>query len=240
MIGWLVGELYVTTRTPNASKELVMMKTSVNCCAGLLALALALPAGAAEPPANVDLQRTLKGVEDRYNKIQTLQVKFAETYTSRGRARTESGTLYLRKKGKMRWEYSTGKLFVSDGKFIFSYYPDEQRAEKMSMKESDDMRAPLAFLLGDVDFERDFGEYHSKPQGGDALITALPKSDKFPYTEVTFLVAPDFIIRRLEVKLQNNDLMAFTFEGEKKNPLLSDALFEFRPPKGVELEDLTK
>jgi len=214
-----------------------MTKINVPLCAALLALAWAIPGGAAE---SMDLQGTLKGVQDRYNKIQTLQTKFTENLTSRGRTRTDSGTLYLRKKGKMRWEYSTGKLFVSDGKFIFSYYPDEHRAEKMSMKESDDMKAPLAFLLGDVNFERDFGEYRSKPQDGDALITALPKSDKFPYTEVTFLVAPDFIIRRLEVKLQNNDLMVFTFEGEKKNPLLSDALFEFTPPKGVELDDLTR
>ena len=53
----------------------------------------------------------------------------------------------------MRWEYASGKLFISDGKFIYSYYPDEHRAEKMSMKETDDMRAPLAFLLGDVDFD---------------------------------------------------------------------------------------
>ena len=33
---------------------------------------------AAEP---IDLQKTLKGVEDRYNKIQTLQVKFTEKTT---------------------------------------------------------------------------------------------------------------------------------------------------------------
>ena len=50
----------------------------------------------------------------------------------------------------------------------------------------------------------------------------------------------DSTMRRLEVKLQNNDLMVFTFEGEKKNPLLTDALFQFTPPKGVELDDLTK
>ena len=213
-----------------------MTKTGVGFCAALLVLASGMSVGAAEP---VDLQRTLKGVEDRYNKIQTLQVKFTEDYTARGRTRSESGTLYLRKKGKMRWEYSSGKLFVSDGKFIFSCYPDEHRAEKMSMKESDDMKAPLAFLLGDVNFERDFGEYHTKPQDGGMLITALPKSDKFPYTDVTFLVAGDFVMRRLEVRLQNNDLMTFTFEGEKKNPLLTDALFQFTPPKGVELDDLT-
>lgn len=213
-----------------------MIKTSLSYSA-LLALVLAAPGRADQP---VDLQRTLKGVEDRYNKIQTLQVKFAENITSRGRTRSESGTLYLRKKGKMRWEYASGMLFVSDGKFIYSYYPEEHRAEKMSMKESDDMKAPLAFLLGEVNFARDFGEYHSKPQGNDALITALPKSDKFPYTEVTFLIAADSTIRRLEVKLQNNDRIVFTFEGEKKNPLLTDVLFQFTPPKGVELDDLTK
>ena len=208
-----------------------MIKTGVGFLAAFLTL------GAAE---SVDVQRTLKGVEDRYNKIQTLQVQFTEKTTSRGRTRSDSGTLYLRKKGKMRWEYASGMLFVSDGKFIFSYYPEEHRAEKLSMKETDDMRAPLAFLLGEVNFERDFGEYHSKPQDGGALITALPRSDKFPYTEVTFLIAPDSTIRRLEVKLQTNDLMVFTFEGEKKNPLLTDALFQFTPPKGAELDDLTK
>jgi outer membrane lipoprotein carrier protein len=217
-----------------------MTTINVRLCAALVVLTSAIPGGAAESPAPGDLQRTLKGVEDRYNKIQTLQVKFTENLTSRGRTKTDSGTLYLRKKGKMRWEYASGILFVSDAKFIYSYYPDEHRAEKMSMKESDDMKAPLAFLLGDVNFERDFGEYRTKPQDGGVLITALPKSDKFPYTEVTFLVAPDSTMRRLEVKLQNNDLMVFTFEGEKKNPLLTDALFQFTPPKGVELDDLTR
>ena len=191
---------------------------------------------AAEP---LSLQQTLKGVEDRYNKIQTLQVKFTEKTTSRGRTRAESGTLYLRKKGKMRWEYASGMLFVSDGKFIFSYYPEERRAEKMSMKETDDMKAPLAFLLGEVNFDRDFGRYESKPQDGGTLVKALPKSDKFPYTEVTFLIAPDSTIRRLEVKLQTNDLIVFAFEGEKKNPLLTDALFQFTPPKGAQFDDLT-
>ena len=62
----------------------------------------------------VDLQRTQKGVEDRYNKIRTLQVKFTESYTSKGRTHNESGVLYLRKPGKMRWEYASGQLFVSE------------------------------------------------------------------------------------------------------------------------------
>ena len=91
-----------------------MLKTSLSLL-GALGLFCIIPVRAAEP---LDLDRTLKGVEDRYNKIQTLEVKFTESITQRGNTHKESGTLYLRKKGKMRWEYSSGQLFISDGKFI--------------------------------------------------------------------------------------------------------------------------
>jgi chaperone LolA len=214
-----------------------MTKGNAGFCAALLMLSWCASGGAAE---STDPLRTLKGVEDRYNNIQTLQVKFTEKITQHGRTHSDSGTLYLRKKGKMRWEYASGVLFISDGKFIFSYYPEEHRAEKTTMKESEDMKAPLAFLLGDVNFDRDFGQYESKQEEGGLRIIAQPKSDKFPYTQVTFLIASDSTIRRLEVKLQNTDVMVFTFEGEKKNPLLTDALFKFTPPPGVELDDLTR
>ena len=100
--------------------------------------------------ADFDVAQTLKGIETRYNGAKTLSLSFSETYASRGRRRSEKGDLFLRKPGRMRWQYTApaGKLFVSDGKFVFSYLPEENVAEKMKLKETDDMRAPLAFLLG--------------------------------------------------------------------------------------------
>ena len=82
-----------------------------------------------------------------------------------GAKRSESGTLLLRKPGKMRWDYDQpkGKLFVSDGKFLWLYTPEDNRAEKMKLKESDDMRAPLAFLLGKLDFQKEFRNLQAKP-----------------------------------------------------------------------------
>src|SRR5262249_20128083 len=141
----------------------------------------------------VDVPRVLKGIETRYNGAQTLQVDYTYTYTFRNRKSVEKGTLFLRKPGKMRWQYvePEGKLFVSDGNVIWSFDPQEQRAEKEKFKETDDMRAPLAFLLGRLDFQKDFGQYRASPQGSDAFITALPRSDKMPYTEVSFVTAPD-------------------------------------------------
>ena len=76
-------------------------------------LALIVSAGAADAPKFP----ILKTLEARYNQAQSLQVEFSETYSGAGRApKTEAGTLFLRKPGRMRWEYSspTAKLFVSD------------------------------------------------------------------------------------------------------------------------------
>jgi outer membrane lipoprotein carrier protein len=189
----------------------------------------------------VDLTRILKGIETRYNSAQTLEVNFTYTYTFRNRKTTEKGTLFLRKPGKMRWQYTepAGKLFVSDGNFIWSFDPEEQRAEKEKFKETEDMRAPLAFLLGRLDFQKDFGQFRTSPQGADVSIVATPRSDKMPYTEVSFVAAPDFTIRRLIVKGQDNSVMDFSFEGEKRNPPVAEAMFRFVPPRGVEVVDLT-
>ena len=76
----------------------------------------ALPLGA----ANVDLNVLLKGVEQRYNHAKTLQVQYNETYSVQGKARkSESGTLTLRKPGRMRWDYSEppGKLFQIESEY---------------------------------------------------------------------------------------------------------------------------
>src|ERR1700722_18937922 len=43
--------------------------------------------------ADIDLSKTLKGVETHYNTAQSLILNFSETYTSRGHKRTEKGNL---------------------------------------------------------------------------------------------------------------------------------------------------
>ena len=184
----------------------------------------------------------LKGVQDRYNRTQTLEVSFAETYTNKGRKRVEKGELYLRKPGRMRWEYSSpaGKLFGSDGKFAYSYFPDENRFEKASLKGSEDMRAPLAFLLGKLEFEKDFKDFRTLPDGPSTFLTATPRSDKMPYTEVSFLVDPNFTIRWLNVKGADGSQLEFAFSAEKRNPPIAEKMFQFQPPLGVIFTDLSR
>ncbi len=209
---------------------------------GSLACLTALVAASAWLRADdIDITKILTGVDHHYNGIKTLEVAFTEKSSFQGRTHTEKGELYLRKPGRMRWDYSTpaGKVFVSDGKFIYMYTPSDNRYERMPLKETEDMRAPLAFLLGRLNFFDDFREFKALPDGrGNVFITANPKSDKMPYSQVSFLVSPnDSVIHWLRVRGQDGSEMEFVFEGEQKNPVLKDGLFKFDPPKGAEVID---
>src|SRR5580700_9155389 len=187
----------------------------------------------------VYLAPVLKAVEARYNRAETLQVSFREAYTGPGQPRrTESGTLLLRKPGRMRWDYTSpeGKLFVCDGKYLWLYTPTNHQVEKMKMKESDDMRAPLAFLLGKLHFDKEFRNIKSQPAAaGGTLIIAEPKTDSLPYTHVEFVVGADTQIRRVQVTGYDQSILEFDFDQEKLNPPLEARLFQFRMPPGAEL-----
>lgn len=188
--------------------------------------------------ADAKLDTLLKGVETRYNKAKALQVLFQEDYTPPGKMRrSEKGILMLRKPLRMRWDYSqpTGKLVVSDSKFLWVYTPSDNHVLKQKLQETDDMRAPLAFLLGKLDFDKEFKNLQSKPEGVDTRIVGAPKTENLPYSEVQFLVTPDFRIREVRWTGFDNAVTALTFDQERLEPALDPKSFVFVMPKGSEL-----
>ncbi len=202
--------------------------------AALLACVLAVCANAATP----NVSGILNGVEKRYNHARTLQVFFEQTYDAPRRAPiNETGELFLRKPGRMRWEYASpkGKLFVSDGKLLWLYTPSTNRVERGKVKESDDMRAPLAFLLGKLNFGRDFKSVVLRVINGQTWITASPRKDNLMFRSVQFRVGEDYHIDELIVVDDMNATMHFRFMSEKLNPKLPDNMFTFTPPQGAEV-----
>jgi len=194
-------------------------------------------------PADFQVAQLLKLIETRYNNAVTLQMNFSESYTFQNRPRpAEWGVLSLKKPGKMRWVYQkpAGKLFVSDGKDVYSYSSRANRVEKLRLKEAEDMRAPLAFLLGRLDFARDFGRYTWRAEGDAVWITCDPKNPaKSPYTEVTFKALKDGRIERLKVVGQDHSILEFEFASEVRNPRIADGFFLFQIPQGAEYVDLS-
>ena len=198
-------------------------------CFDLLLPALAAP---------TDTDGLLKSVEARYNRAQSLKLDFSESYAGIKRpVQNESGVLYLRKPGRMRWEYTSpaGKLFHLRWQGSLLYTPDDQRAEKSKLKESEDMRAPLAFLLGKLDFEKEFKSFQTRVEGGDTWIAAEPKSENLAYSKVEFLATPEGEIRRVRITGQDQSKLDFTFTNEQLNAPVAPSLFTFHAPPGVQI-----
>src|SRR5437660_597566 len=68
--------------------------------------------------AQISIHALAEKVDKHYNNLQTLQADFTEIYKGAGLSRSESGTLWLRRPGRMRWQYEQprNKLFIVDGK----------------------------------------------------------------------------------------------------------------------------
>ncbi len=179
-------------------------------------------------------------VEARYNGAHTLAVDFVENYEVQGRQRPpESGTLKLQKQGKMRWDYAkpAGKLLVSDGKSVYLYTAGDNRVEKVPVRDTEDMRAPLAFLLGHLDFKKEFGDIETGSAENGTWLDAAAKNDRLPYQKVRMLVEGDGSIQQLKVLGRDGSSMTFAFANEKLDPHLDSDIFRFRVPPGAEVVD---
>src|SRR5262249_7516543 len=111
----------------------------------------------------------------------------------------------------------------------------ENTVERMKLQETDDMRAPLAFLLGNLKFQKEFQNLQAVQEGTNTRITAEPKKDTLPYSKVEFVVTSDGVIREVKVMSFENSVIQFAFDQERVNPPVDDKLFQFQPPKGAQM-----
>lgn len=187
-----------------------------------------------------DVPKILKGVEERYNKVGSLRADFTQTYVFRGRKQVESGVLYLSKPGKTRWEYAVPakRLFISDGKYAYDYDPNNQRYERIPMKQTDDLGIALGFLLGQLDFNKHFDHYTARREGPNVFITAKPKSDRLLFTQLAMLIAPDSRLLKVIVDGQDFSSSEYLLENEQRDAKVTAQMFQ--APKGVDFIDLAQ
>jgi outer membrane lipoprotein carrier protein len=196
--------------------------------------------------AQTDVHKIADRVDQHYNHIETLQVNFTETYRGAGVNRSENGTLFLKKPGKMRWDYRQPrpKLFLSDGKTAWFYVPGEQQVRKASIKALDDFRSPLRYLLGKTKLEKEFDGLSLAPDvkpldAGNVVLRGVPKSMADRVNQVLLEVTPDSRLRRIVIEEADGSTTEFQFSDEKTNTPLADAQFKFTPPPGTEIVDAT-
>ena len=188
-----------------------------------------------------ELNQLIDGLQAKYNKLASLSADFAQIYNSGSQTRRESGRLLLKKPGKMRWDYTSPetKLFISDGKTLYEYVPADKYASKSSIKDSGDMRAPFAFLLGRGNLRRDFKTIEfakeAPARAGNKVLRMIPKRAA-DFRELLIEVEPASLqIARLTLIESGGSRSDFLFSNVQENPPVNAAQFVFKAPAGVEI-----
>jgi len=229
--------------------------------------ACAALASASGAEATQSAQLIARRVEARYHSVSTLKARFLERYSEDRRdARVESGTVYFRRPGRMRWEYESPeeKLFVADGKTVWFYVPADRTVSRARTKESSDWRTPLAWLTGKVKLSRlcrrielvtDPASLAGVPSN-HAMLRCLPRgenatqgkrelepatelsSEPGPFLEVLLEVDPvSGELARVLVRDTGGTQIEYRFANWQQNLPLPEAMFHFRAPPGVAIVD---
>ncbi len=192
--------------------------------------------------AQINVHELADRVDRHYNSLRSLQADFTESYRGAGMSRTESGTLWLKRPGRMRWEYSTPrtKLFVTDGRTAWFYVPGEKQARKMPIKSLDDLRTPLAYLLGKTRLEKEFTGLSVAPDvrpsvPGNVVLRGVPRNMSDRISSVLLEVASDGSFQRIVAHEIDGSTTEFVLRNQKIDIPTPEGRFRFSPPAGVEI-----
>jgi outer membrane lipoprotein carrier protein len=187
-----------------------------------------------------DALSAARAADQHYNHLQSLKADFTQIYQAPGVSRTESGVLWLKKPGRMRWEYREprAKLFLVDSENAYLYVVGERQARKASLKKIDDIRSPLRFLLGKTQLEKELDGLSLAPditplQPGDLVLRGVPKTMKDRVSEVLLEISPEHRFTRIVIVGNDGSSTEFRFSNLEDNIPVADSLFHFQPPPGV-------
>src|SRR5688500_1430619 len=157
-----------------------------------LCLAPAVFAAQQPGPAPEVLARSL---QQHYQKVLDFSADFAQTY--RGGAlrtqTTETGTVLIKKPGRMRWIYAKPekKEFVSDGVKLYMYVPADRKVTVTDVPAGDQASTSALFLAGKGDITRDFAAAAANsPIPGAVALKLTPRKSQPDYRYLVVTVDP--------------------------------------------------
>jgi outer membrane lipoprotein carrier protein len=206
----------------------------------LVACLLLLPVPAAAQTA--DLDAVVNGLESTYGKMNDLKADFTQVAKNRslGQDVKADGTVYLKKGGKMRWEYKSPspQQIVSDGTYLWVYTPELNQVNKGDAPKA--LAGPAgSFLqgLGRVreEFTVRFLNPANKTDGaGRPVLDLTPKKPTPLLTRLVLTLDPkDHVVREAVLYDQLQNTVTMSFNRVVINSGLGDTLFAFTPPKGA-------
>ena len=204
-----------------------------------LIVLLLLPAAVAAQ----ELDQVVDAVEATYGKMADLRAEFSQVARNKslGQDVKAEGTVYLKKGGKMRWEYKSPspQQIVSDGTYLWVYTPELNQVNKGDAPRA--LAGPAgSFLQGLGKVREEFSVRFLNPANktdasGRPVLDLTPKKPTPLLTRLVLTLDPkeNYIVRQAVLYDQLQNTVTMSFNRVAVNPGLSDTLFAFTPPKGT-------
>ncbi len=223
------------------ARRLVALVLSVLVLGAAAAWAQA-PAPAPAPGKVPSLEEVIKSVESAYGRIIDLKAEFTQTAFNKSLNQSipAQGTVYLKKGGKLRWEYAdpTPQQIVSDGKTVWIYTPALNQVNVGPAPEA--LAGPAgSFLTGLGRVREHFNARFLNPaeprdRDGNIVLDLVPKQPLPTMNRLVLSFDPrSWEVRRGVVYDQFENTVTMLFRKPAVNTGLADSLFTFVAPKGV-------
>ena len=205
----------------------------------MVALVLLIAAG---PVSAQSLDDVLREVEGVYGRMTDLRADFTQVAFNKSLNQSipAKGTVYLKKGGKLRWEFTepTPQEIVSDGKKLWVYTPT---LNQVNVGEAPEVLAGPAgsFLAGLGKLREHFTVRFLNPAQpadgeGNYVLDLTPKQPLPTMNRLILAVdAKDFQLRKAVVHDQFENTVSMKFTKLAVNTNLPDKLFTFVAPEGV-------
>lgn len=148
---------------------------------------------------------------------------------------TSHGLFYLSKPGKFRWNYQQPFVqeIVSNLGKVWFY---DAELEQVIIKNLDNSlgSAPALLLTGDIALEENFTLLPQEFSEGMQWLKLSPKNEESSFNYI-LLGLTDNVLRSMELSDRFGQLTRIYFSDIKLNPAITDAIFEFTLPKGVDI-----
>jgi len=204
----------------------------------VILLVFATPAAA----QTITLDDAVRGVEGAYGRMTDLKAEFTQTAFNKSLNQTipAAGKVYLKKGGKLRWEYAepTPQQIVSDGKTIWIYTPQLNQVNTGPAPEA--LAGPAGSFLSGLGKLREHFQVRllnpaqPKDADGNVVLDLTPKQPLPTLTRLILSFDPNgWQLRKAMIYDQFENTVTMKFAKLAINSGLEDKLFAFVPPKGA-------
>jgi outer membrane lipoprotein carrier protein len=197
----------------------------------------------AQAPAAPSATRIVDRVQEFYRTTKHLSAKFRQTNVNAtfGKTAISDGRVYLKKPGKMRWDYfskrnknQVSKTQISDGKTIWAVDFGGRWYYKESLSQSA-LPVAVTFLSGSGDLKKDFHaklDKSGKWAGSktDHVLELTPRQPSAQFKELFLVVDPsNYRVKHSIVINAAGDVNQFSFYEPNTARVLADGSFVFNP-----------